>query len=115
MNTQTTKRTTTNRTQTRNNKQRRTSNKQITTKSNQGEDGPATNNAIDAANTPPEPYNEPETKVKVMSPMAKETERAGLIVEDPINTQDPGKQKIYVTVDDPKNPLGITRSADHLS
>lgn len=68
------------------------------------------------ANTVPEPYNEPETRVKVQSPVSNETEKAGLIVEDPINTNDPNvKQKVYVTVDDPKNPLGITRSAEQLN
>ena len=68
------------------------------------------------ANTVPQPYAEPETKVKVMSPMSSETEKAGLIVEDPINTNDPNaKQKVYVTVDDPKNPLGITKSAEQLN
>jgi hypothetical protein len=59
----------------------------------------------------PQPYREPEPKVEVRSPISPTAE---MTVEDPVNSADAPPQKIYVTVDDPKNPLGITTSAETL-
>jgi len=64
-----------------------------------------------AADVIPKPYVEAEPKVEVRSPLSTE---GGLTVEEPINSPDAPPQKIYVTVDDPKNPLGITTSAQTL-
>lgn len=63
---------------------------------------------------PSTPYGEPETKVQVVSPLTKD-DSYGLTVADPSISPDAPPTKVLVTVDDPKNPLGITQSADKLN
>lgn len=63
-----------------------------------------------ATETIPQPYVEPEPTVKLVSPLSG----SDIAVDDPVNSSDAPPQKVYVTVDDPKNPLGITTSAETL-
>lgn len=52
-------------------------------------------------------------KVQVQSPLSDEVN--GLKVEDPIDSPNLPPDKTFVAVDDPKNPLGITVSAQKLN
>lgn len=52
-------------------------------------------------------------RVQVQSPLTDELN--SLKVEDPVESQELPPDKTYVTVDDPKNPLGVTVSAQKLN
>jgi hypothetical protein len=59
------------------------------------------------------PVEAPPPKVQVRSPLSDEVN--GLKVEDPIESPVLPPDKSFVAVDDPKNPLGITTSAQKLN
>lgn len=65
---------------------------------------------------PESSYTQPPAttpRVQVRSPLSDEVN--GLKVEDPVESEVLPPEKTYVAVDDPKNPLGITTSAQKLN
>jgi hypothetical protein len=71
--------------------------------------------SAEQAEAPPmeEPAPMTSPRVQVNSPLSDEVN--GLKVEEPTISKDLPPDKNYVTVDDPKNPLGVTVSADKLN